>query len=230
MASHAGANPSAEGSANEDSSDGGSMRTAPAPPTPPRLRAASPASRITIKSSSTWTVFGPPRRGGPFRSADRDRARPLRWQHGHGARGQTRHAAQRRPGTHGVDAAQTRALARRRRLPFPGCHRARFIDATSHPPLADGGDTSLKNLVLPCTHHHRLLHEGGSRSAATRRQDLLQGPDGRVTPRGGYRLRIASTKRRARSTRMRTRVRGGPRIPPRRDFAPTRCARREGSI
>jgi hypothetical protein len=26
---------------------------------------------------------------------------------------------------------------------------------------AEGGETSLSNLLLVCTHHHRLLHEGG---------------------------------------------------------------------
>jgi hypothetical protein len=26
---------------------------------------------------------------------------------------------------------------------------------------ADGGATSLDNLTLLCSHHHRLLHEGG---------------------------------------------------------------------
>jgi hypothetical protein len=44
---------------------------------------------------------------------------------------------------------------------FPGCTCSRFVDAHHVVHWADGGDTSLDNLVLLCRHHHRLVHEGG---------------------------------------------------------------------
>lgn len=43
---------------------------------------------------------------------------------------------------------------------FPGCTSTR-VDAHHIVHWADGGETSLENLVLQCRHHHRLLHEGG---------------------------------------------------------------------
>jgi len=45
---------------------------------------------------------------------------------------------------------------------FPGCG-SRFCDAHHIVHWADGGETSLDNLVLLCHHHHRLLHEEGLR-------------------------------------------------------------------
>jgi hypothetical protein len=44
---------------------------------------------------------------------------------------------------------------------FPGCTQHRFVDAHHIEHWADGGETSLENLVLLCRHHHRLIHEGG---------------------------------------------------------------------
>ncbi len=44
---------------------------------------------------------------------------------------------------------------------FPGCTRHRFVDAHHIRHWADGGDTSMENLVLLCRRHHRLVHEGG---------------------------------------------------------------------
>jgi len=43
---------------------------------------------------------------------------------------------------------------------FPGCG-LRFTDAHHIKHWADGGETSLNNLLLLCSHHHRLLHEEG---------------------------------------------------------------------
>ena len=52
-----------------------------------------------------------------------------------------------------------RALeARDRGCRFPGCG-LRFTDAHHLKHWADGGETSLENLLLLCSHHHRLLHE-----------------------------------------------------------------------
>jgi hypothetical protein len=83
-----------------------------------------------------------------------------------------------------------RALwARDRGCRFPGCHRTRFVDVHHIHHWADGGETSLYNLVLLCTHHHRLLHEGGFAIRRDAQGELyFRRPDGRVIPRGGYRL------------------------------------------
>jgi len=61
-----------------------------------------------------------------------------------------------------VPTALKRALAARDRgCQFPGCHHERWLDAHHIQHWADGGETSLDNLVLLCTHHHALIHEGG---------------------------------------------------------------------
>ena len=44
---------------------------------------------------------------------------------------------------------------------FPGCTNTSFIDGHHVKHWADGGETSLDNLVQLCRHHHRLMHEGG---------------------------------------------------------------------
>jgi hypothetical protein len=72
-----------------------------------------------------------------------------------------------------------RALeARDRGCRFPGCG-LRFTDAHHVKHWADGGESSLRNLVLLCRRHHRVVHEGGVR--------VCLDVDGRVvffTPRG----------------------------------------------
>ena len=71
---------------------------------------------------------------------------------------------------------------------FPGCHNTHYVDAHHIHHWANGGETSLDNTTLLCTHHHKLLHEGG----VTIHRDESDGiyfrrPDGRVIPRAGYR-------------------------------------------
>ena len=44
---------------------------------------------------------------------------------------------------------------------FPGCTHNRIVDAHHIKHWANGGETSLGNLVLLCRRHHRLVHEGG---------------------------------------------------------------------
>ena len=88
-----------------------------------------------------------------------------------------------------VPTALKRALwSRDRGCSFPGCRKTRYVDAHHIHHWAAGGDTSLDNLTLLCTHHHTLLHEGGF----TIHRDSNGGiyyrrPDGRVIPRSGYR-------------------------------------------
>ncbi|HUG01196.1 MAG TPA: DUF222 domain-containing protein [Longimicrobiales bacterium] len=65
-----------------------------------------------------------------------------------------------------------RALeARDRGCRFPGCG-SRFTDAHHIEHWAEGGETSLANLVLLCRRHHRFVHEGGAR--------VCRGADGSV--------------------------------------------------
>ena len=82
-----------------------------------------------------------------------------------------------------------RALwSRDRGCSFPGCHHTRYVDAHHIHHWINGGDTSLENLTLLCTHHHTLLHEGGfSIHRGEHGGIYFRRPDGRVIPRAGYR-------------------------------------------
>ena len=61
-----------------------------------------------------------------------------------------------------VSPALRRALqARDGGCRFPGCTHRRHIDAHHIEHWANGGETSIDNLVLLCRHHHHLVHEGG---------------------------------------------------------------------
>ena len=44
---------------------------------------------------------------------------------------------------------------------FPGCSHRRWCDGHHVKHWARGGETSLANLILLCTFHHKLVHEGG---------------------------------------------------------------------
>ncbi len=89
-----------------------------------------------------------------------------------------------------VSTVLERALwSRDRGCTFPGCHRKHYVDAHHIRHWAAGGATSLENLTLLCSHHHRLLHEGGF--SIRREADgalCFRRSDGRVIPPGGYRL------------------------------------------
>jgi hypothetical protein len=61
-----------------------------------------------------------------------------------------------------IPPALRRALrVRDRGCRFPGCTHTACIDGHHVQHWADGGETSLGNLVQLCRHHHRLVHEGG---------------------------------------------------------------------
>ncbi len=64
--------------------------------------------------------------------------------------------------TRTIPPAIRRALKRRDGgCRFPGCTCNRFVDAHHITHWADGGETSLNNLVLLCRRHHRMVHEEG---------------------------------------------------------------------
>jgi hypothetical protein len=60
-----------------------------------------------------------------------------------------------------VPATISRALAiRDKTCRFPGCCESKYVDAHHIQHWADGGETSLDNLVTLCRYHHRQLHSG----------------------------------------------------------------------
>ncbi len=88
-----------------------------------------------------------------------------------------------------VSTPMRRALwSRDRHCTFPGCHRTRFVEAHHVQHWIDGGETGVDNLVLLCSYHHRLLHEGGYRIRRDYQGELyFVRADGRAIPRCGYR-------------------------------------------
>ena len=76
------------------------------------------------------------------------------------------------------------------RCRFPGCHHHRFLDCHHVEHWSNNGETSLDNLMLLCTTHHTLVHEGGFR-IETDFQDswYFQRPDGIAVPETGYHSR-----------------------------------------
>jgi hypothetical protein len=63
---------------------------------------------------------------------------------------------------------------------FPGCGTRRFTVAHHLRPWSVGGPTSLENLALVCTFHHRLVHELGWRVRRDRGGFRWTRPDGKL--------------------------------------------------
>lgn len=103
-----------------------------------------------------------------------------------------------RPGAT-IDVGKRRRLATARQLKalwerdqgcrYPGCGRRRFLHAHHVIHWSRGGRTDLCNLVLVCSTHHRLLHEGEYtlRLDHEARAITILSPTGRVVARSGYR-------------------------------------------
>ena len=66
-----------------------------------------------------------------------------------------------------------------RRCRFPGCDHRRRLHAHHIVPWARGGPTDLDNLILLCSHHHHLVHEGGWVLTGTGDRPSLLAPTGR---------------------------------------------------
>jgi hypothetical protein len=76
--------------------------------------------------------------------------------------------------TRSIPPALRRALwLRDRGCRFPGCGHTRFLHGHHVRHWLGGGPTSLDNLVLLCSRHHRLLHEGGFRIERVAPDDSL---------------------------------------------------------
>ena len=73
-------------------------------------------------------------------------------------------------------------IVRDRHCRFPGCDRPHtWCDAHHIVHWADGGSTSLGNLLLLCRRHHRLLHEkNGFRLKLKEGRPMFRRPDGLV--------------------------------------------------
>ena len=93
--------------------------------------------------------------------------------------------------TRTVPTAIKRALrSRDKRCAFPGCHHTRFVDAHHIRHWSAGGETSLDNLMLLCSQHHKLVHEGGFAIARDyQNRWFFKRPDGRAVPACGYHTR-----------------------------------------
>ena len=61
---------------------------------------------------------------------------------------------------------------------FPGCTHTRFLHAHHLQHWLHGGATSLENLLLLCSFHHHLVHEGGWRISAAEDSSFLFHPPG----------------------------------------------------
>jgi hypothetical protein len=90
--------------------------------------------------------------------------------------------------TRTVPTAIKRALrCRDKHCAFPGCHHTRFVDAHHIEHWSAGGETSLDNLMLLCSRHHTLVHEGGfTIQRDYQNRWFFKRPDGRTVPACGY--------------------------------------------
>jgi hypothetical protein len=96
----------------------------------------------------------------------------------HGARGETISAGRR---TRTIPPSLRRALwARDGGCQFPGCTNRIYVHAHHIHHWAHGGLTSADNLVLLCSAHHRLVHEGGFRVARASGTVEFRDPSGRL--------------------------------------------------
>jgi hypothetical protein len=79
--------------------------------------------------------------------------------------------------------------ARDRHCRFPGCTHTRWLDAHHVRHWSRGGETGVENLVLLCSRHHRLVHEGGYEMRRDQRGEwYFRRADGRAVPAMGYRV------------------------------------------
>ena len=74
---------------------------------------------------------------------------------------------------------------------FPGCTNRRFLDCHHVQHWSQGGETSIDNLLLLCTRHHTLVHEGGFRIDRDYNDNwYFKRPDGIAVPQTGVFSRL----------------------------------------
>lgn len=73
-------------------------------------------------------------------------------------------------------------LKRDRTCTFPGCNTRVFLQGHHLQHWADGGKTSVDNLCLLCSHHHRFVHEYGYTVEMTDEGPLYRQPGGAAVP------------------------------------------------
>jgi hypothetical protein len=72
-------------------------------------------------------------------------------------------------------------MVRDRGCAFPGCTYTRFLHGHHVKHWLHGGETSLENLLMLCTFHHHLVHEGGwTVSAGVEGDFVLHSPAGKL--------------------------------------------------
>ncbi len=70
---------------------------------------------------------------------------------------------------------------------FPGCRNKRFVEVHHIEHWADGGETAVDKLMLLCSKHHKLVHEGGFRIGKDFQDRwAFFRPDGIAVPDCGY--------------------------------------------
>jgi hypothetical protein len=70
---------------------------------------------------------------------------------------------------------------------FPGCGKQRYLHSHHVEHWSNGGETSLDNLMLLCTKHHTLVHEGGYRIERDfQHRWYFIRPNGIAVPECGY--------------------------------------------
>lgn len=87
-----------------------------------------------------------------------------------------------------IPSAMRRILkARDKGCRFPGCTHQHYIDGHHIKHWAEGGETSIDNLVQLCRYHHRLVHEGGFGCEKTADGRIVfKNKDGNVIRRAEY--------------------------------------------
>jgi hypothetical protein len=86
-----------------------------------------------------------------------------------------------------ASAKQIRILKQRQcgTCAFPGCTHTRFLHAHHIVHWSKGGKTTVDNLVLICSKHHRALHEGGYTLTREEGRLVFRNPSGRAVPPTG---------------------------------------------
>ena len=148
MAAHAEEQPATtwdnEGSAPEDVPAGTSRHDTPPPIPPPIPMLGNPSLRVESRARRQFRVTSH-----VGRSFADHHARCAAQMHSRGPPGD-------------CSKPEMRLLSRRDRgCRFPGCTATQRLHGHHVKHWANGGETSLDNLVLLCPTHHRLVHEGG---------------------------------------------------------------------